>query len=332
MIRRGLTALIVIAGLTTSAAAQERVTVAAMRDGANGALFLAAARGYFKAEGIDLDMTAYPSDKDVVTALAAGAADLGLAKFTVEAFSFAGRGTIRAIAAQTREKEDYDGSELIASNAAYDKGLRKPENLANRSAAIPQLGSQAHYQLSRVAAKKAFDFASITLKPQGSLDAVARAIASGETDAAVLPGDMARALLTASQAKLIAWMSQIDEQQLGAMFASAKTIVNKRATVEKFLRAYRRGAADYYQALMRKDKYGKRIAKPESREAAAQIARYVFPGKTIGGQMVEADAYFIDPQARLDAADVMRQVRWYQAQGLVDKEFDPRGVMDLSFQ
>ena len=101
-----------------------------MRDGANGALFLAAARGYFKAEGIDLDMTAYASDKDVVTALAAGATDLGIARFTVEAFTFAGRGDIRAIAAQTREKEDYDGSELIASNAAYAKGLRKPEQLS----------------------------------------------------------------------------------------------------------------------------------------------------------------------------------------------------------
>ena len=99
MIRRAFAALILTAGLlapaTTSAIAQERVTVAAMRDGANGALFLAAARGYFKAEGIDLEMTAYASDKDVVTALASGATDLGIARFTVEAFTFAGNGDIR---------------------------------------------------------------------------------------------------------------------------------------------------------------------------------------------------------------------------------------------
>ena len=170
------------------------------------------------------------------------------------------------------------------------------------------------------------------MKPQGSVDAIAQAIAKGDADAAILPGDVARALLTASQAKLIAWVSQIDEQQLGALFSSAKTIANKRATVERFLRAYRHGASAYYEALMRKDKYGKRIAKAKSHEAAAQIARYVYPGKTVGGEMVEADAYFINPQARLDANDVARQLRWYQAQGLVDREFDPRGVTDLSFQ
>ena len=336
MIRRVFAALILTAGLlapaTTSVIALERVTVAAMRDGANGALFLAAARGYFKAEGIDLEMTAYASDKDVVTAVASGATDLGIARFTVEAFTFAGNGDIRAIAAQTREKEDYDGSELIASNAAYAKGLRKPEQLSGHSAAITALGSQAHYQFGRIAGKKGFDLEGITLKPQGTVDAVAQAIVKGEADAAILPGDVARAILTASQAKLIAWDSQIDEQQLGALFASAKTIANKRATAERFLHAYRHGTSAYYEALMRKDKYGKRIAKAESHEAAAQIARYFYPGKTVGGEMVASDAYFIDPQARLDANDVARQVRWYQAQGLVEKEFDPRGVTDLSFQ
>ncbi|HEY5379298.1 MAG TPA: ABC transporter substrate-binding protein, partial [Pseudolabrys sp.] len=176
------------------------------------------------------------------------------------------------------------------------------------------------------------NFASITLKPQGSLQAIAHAIASGEADAAILPGGYARALLTSSQAKLIAWYSQLDEQQLGALFASVKTIHNERATVEKFLRAYRRGAAAYHAALMHKDKYGKRLSNAASHEAAAQIARYVYPGKTIGASLVEADAYYIDPQAQLDAADIARQVRWYQAQGLIDKEYDPRDVMDLSFQ
>lgn len=116
------------------------------------------------------------------------------------------------------------------------------------------------------------------------------------------------------------------------MFASAKTVHNKRATVKKFLRAYRRGAADFHAALMRKDKFGKRISNAASREAAAQIARYVHPGKSIGGSIVEADALYIDANARLDAADVARQVRWYQAQGLVDKGFNPSDVVDSSFE
>lgn len=212
MIRWALATLILIAGLLSPAAAQERVTVGTLRDVANSALFLGAARGYFKAEGIELDMTAYPSDKDVAVALAAGAIEIGLARFSVEAFAYAGRGNFAAIAAQASEKQDYDGNDLIASNAAYDKGLRKPEHLVGRSAAIGSLGSAAHYQFGRVAGVKGFDFHSITLKPQGSFDAVARAIAGGTADAAILPGDIARALLTSNQARLISWYSQLDEQ------------------------------------------------------------------------------------------------------------------------
>ncbi|MCF8477923.1 MAG: ABC transporter substrate-binding protein [Pseudolabrys sp.] len=303
-----------------------------MRHIDNGALFLAAARGYFKAEGLDLDMTAYASNSDVAQSVAAGGVDFGLAAFTTTAFNYAGRGLIKAIAGQVREKSDYEGNQILVSNAVYSRGLRKPENLKGLSAAIDQVGSLFHYQLAQVARVKGFDPASITLKPQGSLKAIVIALSEGKVDAAILPGIYARALLTGNQAKLAAWYSEIDEQQLGALFASAKVIETRRATVEKFLRAYRKGAADYYQALMRHDRYGKRISNAQTREAASAIARYVYPGRKGSGGKVEAEAYFMDPTAPLDSADIARQVEWYKAKGLVDKDIDARAVMDLSFK
>ena len=75
-------------------------------------MFLAAAAGYFKAEGIDLAMTAYESDRTVAEAVASGATDFALTGFAPAAFNFAGKGTIKAIAARTREKRYYKGTEL----------------------------------------------------------------------------------------------------------------------------------------------------------------------------------------------------------------------------
>jgi NitT/TauT family transport system substrate-binding protein len=333
MILRSLAALTLIASLLSPASAQERVTVGTMRLIANGALFLAAAQGYFKAEGLDLEMTAYASDQEVVEALAVGATDFGLAGFTAAAFNFAGKGTIKAIAAQVREKRGYEGNAIVVSNDAYGRGLRKPDYLTKVSAAIGPPGSSLHYQLGQIARLKHFDPASITLKPQGSLDAVASEVAMGAVDAAILPGPFARELLIANKARLIGWYSELDEQQLGALFVSAKTIGTRRAMVEKFMRAYRHGVADYATALMRHDSSGKRVSNARSLEVAATIARYVYPGrsKNSAAARVEADAYFMDPQARLDAADVARQVEWYQSQGLVEPGVDPRSVVDLSF-
>jgi NitT/TauT family transport system substrate-binding protein len=332
MIRCGLAVLFLSASLLCPAAAQERVTVGTMQNVASSVLFLGAAKGYFKDEGLDVEMTAYASNEDVVKALAGDATDFGLASFTAAAFNAAGSGAIKAIAMQAREKRDYEGSDIIVSNAAYARGIRKAEQLASTVAAIDAIGTTAHYQLGQVAHMKDFKLSGMILKPQGSPEAVASAIAADQVDVAILPSQYARDLLTANQAKLVAWYSELDEPQLGALFVSRKTIAGRRATVEKFLRAYRRGAAEYYASLMRRDKYSKRVSNAKSREAATAIARYVYPGRANGAPTVEAYVYFIDPQAQLDTADIKRQVDWYRAQGLVNKEIDARAVVDLSFK
>ena len=337
MIRRSVVVFSIIASLLlpaakgAAAAGPVHVTIGTMRTVRNSVLFLAAERGYFKAEGLDVEMTAYKSDSDVVQALAGGGTDFALAGFTTAAFKYAGEGLIKAIAVQAREKQDYEGNQIVVSNAVYSRGLRKPEQLAGISAAIGQIGSVYHYQFAQLARVKGFGIDKITLKPQASLDAIADAVSTGSVDAAILPSNYARGLLTSNQAKLVSWYSEIDEQELGALFVSAKLLKDKakRATVEKFLRAYRKGAADYHDALMHHDKYGKRVSDTRAHEAASEIARYVFPLRAGGSALVENNSYYLDPNAQIDMVDLTRQVEWYKAQGLIDKKIDAREIVDL---
>ncbi|MFZ0672629.1 MAG: hypothetical protein WAM50_20245 [Pseudolabrys sp.] len=66
-------------------------------------------------------------------------------------------------------------------------------------------------------------------------------------------------------------------------------------------------------------------------QAATTIARYVYPDRgTSGAVAVEASAYFIDPQAQLDIADIERQIAWY-VHGQIDKTVSARDVVDPSF-
>ena len=332
MIRRALSILILVAAVTPTVAA-DAVTVATMRRTENGALFLAAARGYFKAEEIDLAMRAYPNPRAVVQALAAGDADFGLASFTATAFELAGQGKIRAIAAQVREHAGYEGNEIVASDLAYSRGLRKFADLVARSVAVTDLGTNYHYQLGQIARLHRFDAANVTLKPMQTYEAVMDAVSTNRTDAAILPASYARELLLAGRARLIGWYSELDAQQLGALFVSADTLRKRHAIVNRFLRAYRRGAADYVAALMQHDPAGKRKSDAVSEKAAAEIAHYVHPGETgeRPTRAVEQEAYYMDAQPRLDLADVSRQVDWYKAQGLISKQIDPRKVVDLTF-
>ncbi len=79
-------------------------------------------------------------------------------------------------------------------------------------------------------------------------------------------------------------------------------------------RAYRRGAADFYAAFLRRDKYSKRVSNKVSHEAAKIIAYYIYPRASLdqASPPPKRGAY-IDAQARLDMADLSKRVAWYQA-------------------
>lgn len=332
MIRRALAVLTLAALLFTPAMAEERITVGTTRSSDNGALFLAVARGYFSAEGLNVEMTAYASDKDVAQAVAAGAVDFGLAGFTPQTFNYAGQGFFKLVAAQVQERKGFEGNEVVASNAAWANGLRKMENLADRSVAITVLGSPFHYQLAQIARVKKFDFNSITIKPLQTVDAAALAVSEGKAEAAILPAAYARELMVASQGMLVGWYSEVGEQRdLGALFVSKKMLMERHAAAGKFVHAYRRGAADY-SAMVQLDRYGKRISNVSTRELATVIARYVFPGRELGraAGTVETGAYPMDPQASLNTADIERQVAWLKEQKLIDAGVNVPEIVDTT--
>ena len=92
-------------------------------------MFLAAAAGYFKADGIDLAMTAYASDRMVAEALTSGVTDFALTGFTPATFNFAGKGTMKTIAVRTREKRYYEGTELVATFGSREIPTRVPDEI-----------------------------------------------------------------------------------------------------------------------------------------------------------------------------------------------------------
>ncbi|HET7847924.1 MAG TPA: ABC transporter substrate-binding protein [Pseudolabrys sp.] len=333
MIRRPLAIISAALFFTFPAVAQEHITVGTVREPSNGALFLADSRGYFRTEGLDIEMKAFPTPVAVVQAVAAGTLDFGLADLSAEAFALAGAGAIKLVAAQAREKRAIEGNDLVVSVGAYEGGVHKPGDLRGRSIAITALGSIYHYQVAQIARADRFAITEFRIKPLESYKAVAQAVANGQVDAAILPVQYARQLMMAGLGRLMTWCSEFGEPQLGALFVQTKTMQARRAAAGKFVRAYRRGAADYAEALARYDRFNKPISDLKSRAAAMTIARYVYPGLPMNGAApaVELGALYVDPQARLDVADLERELSWFKSQKLVKSSVDAQNIVDLSF-
>jgi NitT/TauT family transport system substrate-binding protein len=315
------------------ATAQERVSVAVLRFVSSGALFLGVERGYFKAQGLEVDLKFFDAAQPIAVAVVSGDADFGVTAFTAGLFNLAGKGGLKVIAAQAKEAKGYEGNAVLASNAAWSKGLRRIDDLKGHSLAITQVGSSFHYQIGQIARIKGFELDSVAVKPLQSLANMAAALKGNQVDAIIIAPHIAKQLIAAGDAKLLGWYSDLDEYQFGGLFTSPKMIAARRATVEKFVRAYQLGAGDFAAALLKRDDSGNRKFDAASHAAAALIAKHIYPGEPAekAGGLVESSTFYVDPRARLDVGDIHAQIAWYKSRGMVDAAVDPASLIDLSF-
>ena len=334
--RRAAAAAFVVAGLAGSvlpAAAQEKVTVGVLRFVSSGGLFLAVEKGYFKEEGLDVELKFFEAAQPIALAVVSGDTEFGVTAFTAGFYNLAGKGALKVIAAQAREKKGYEGNLVLASNAAYGKGLTSLDKLSGKSVGITQVGSSFHYQMGQIAAANGFELKSVELKPLQSLPNMVASIKSGQVDAIIIAPHLAKPLAASGEAKLIGRVSDVTEYQFGGLFTSTKMISDKRATVEKFVRAYQKGAEDYAKAFLAKDASGNIAYAPDSDATAALVAKHVYPSEepAQAAAKVKGAAFFVDEKARLDVADILTQVQWLKDEGLVDASVDAKSILELSF-
>lgn len=313
----------------SSAESRDRVTVAALPFISSAPVFIALERGYFAAEHIDAKLTLFNAAQAVAVAVASNDADFGLTAFTAAFFNLAGKGALKVVAAQSREEPGYPFVAYVAARAAYAAGLRSPRDLAGKRVAISTLGSSFHYSLGMLAAKHGFALDSVELKPLQSIPNMTAALAGGQVDATLLPANNALKTEADGSGKIIGWVSDETPWQLGALFASSRRVQRDRGLVQRFVRAYQRGLADYAAACLARDAQGQRVFDAKAAALLPILEKWVEPKPTL--DTLKLSANYMDPQGRLLVQNVYEQVAWYRAQGLVDATVDAAHFLDLGF-
>ncbi len=313
--------------LAAPANAAEKLSIGVLKLASSGPVFIAVERGYFAAEGIDPELRFFDAAQPVAVGTVAGDVDIGVTGLTAGFYNLAGKGALRIIGAQSREEPGYHLIAYVASNRAFDAGLTKLSDLPGHSVAITQVGSTFHYSLGLLAEKLGFPLTRIRLLPLQSMGNMAAAVKGNQADAALLPATVALPLVTAGEAHNLGWVGDETPWQLGAIFATERTIAGRRAAVAAFIRAYRHAAHDFYAAFLTKGADGKLQEGAEAPALLAIIAKYT--GQSAA--QIRNGIPYIDPDAKLLVNDIYHQVAWYQSQGLVDKSVDAKSVLDLSF-
>jgi NitT/TauT family transport system substrate-binding protein len=289
-------------------------------------VFIAQDKGYFRDAGLDVELKFFDAAQPVAVATTAGDVDFGVTAFTAGLYNLAGKGTLKVIGGMSREKAGYPLIGYFASNKAYANGLKKPKDLAGKRVAVTQIGSSFHYSLGLLADRDGFKLSDIKIVPLQSLSNVAAALKGETVDAALLPASAARKLMDDGGAKLLGWVGDQTPWQLGAVFASPKTL-GKKALVAKFLAAIARADREYHDVILAAVVDGKAPVNDKTRPLLEIIAKYT----NLPLEQVVGNCAYIDPDGKLDVKNVAHQIEWLQGQGFVDKGVTVEAIIAKDF-
>jgi NitT/TauT family transport system substrate-binding protein len=250
-----------------------------------------------------------------------GDAEFGVTGLTAGFYNLAGKGALKIIAGQSREQPGYKLSAYMVSNKAWEAGVRSPADFAGKSFAMTQVGSTFHYMIGLLAEKKGFDLSKNRLLALQSIPNMVSALQGGQAETAILPSTVAVPMSDRNDAKIVGWAGDETPWQLGALFTSPKMIETRRATVERFVAAYKKGVAAYDLAFQKK------TDQAATDKALDILAKYTEQQKGA----IAAGLPYIEPEARFSAKDIAKQVAYWQAQKQADASVDAKEIVVTTF-
>jgi NitT/TauT family transport system substrate-binding protein len=303
-----------------------KAKVGVLRLSSSAPVFIAQDKGYFREAGLDVELKFFDAAQPIAVATASGDIDFGVTAFTAGLYNLAGKGTLKVIGGMSREKAGYPLIGYFASNNAYAAGLKTPKDLAGKRIAVTQVGSSFHYSLGLLADKYGFKLSDVKIVPLQSLSNAAAALKGETVDAALLPVSTARKLMDDGGAKFLGWVGDETPWQLGAVFASPKTLANK-ALVTKLLGALAKADREYHDVILATIKDGTVPINEQTRPLLEIIAKYT----NLPVEQVVGNCAYIDPDGKLDVKNVDNQIKWFQDQGFADKGYDANAIIAKEF-
>jgi len=321
--RLALVGLAMFSATVTARADQPlKATIGVLRLSSSAPVFIAQDKGYFRDAGLDIELKFFDAAQPIAVATTSGDVDFGITAFTAGLYNLAGKGTLKVIGGMSRDKAGYPLIGYFASNKAYAAGLTTPKDLAGKRVAVTQVGSSFHYALGLLADKYGFKLSDVKIVPLQSLSNAAAALKGETVDAALLPISTARPLVDSGGAKLLGWVGDETPWQVGAVFASPKTLADK-PRVTKLLAALARADREYHDVVLATVKDGKADLNDRTRPLLDIIAKYT----NLPVEQVVGNCAYVDPDGRLDVKNVDNQIKWLQEQGFVDKGFTADAII-----
>jgi NitT/TauT family transport system substrate-binding protein len=304
------------------------VRIGVTKDIAAASLYIATTKGYFGDEGVPAKLVFFESGAEMRKAADKGTIDFGVSRLNAAFFDWASKDHLKVIASEVSDEALYASDGLLMTKKSYREGLRDPKNfIGHRIGVLAGFqGDGAHYSLSRIAAKYKLDMSKLNLISFDTAEKGISSVSDGSIDIMILPYVTARQATLKSDDTVVARFGDYLERQAGVVFTRADLIADHRDVVDKFLRAYRHGVAEYNVSFQLHDD-AEILAGPNYKEYLDVIAQ----NSGLPEIAVQNALPYCDHLARVDLTDFGRQLRFWQQEGRADKAITAAQLLDTTF-
>ena len=330
MTKRSLIAALACGAMLACASpttAQEKINIGFTRTATDIGLFVADKRGYFKAEGLDVNFILFDSAARMIAPFASGDLDISAGATSAGFYNAVARGIdIRIIADKVSTPPGRTSQTLVVRKALVDSGKFKSiADIKGLKVANTAPGTAAMASLYKMVEKAGLRISDVELVSLGFPQQVL-ALASGAIDLALPAEPMTtEAISKGYGVKVITDDEVYPYHQIAVIFYSGKFATARRDAGVKFLKAFLRGVRDHNDAL---DQDGKFTG--EKGEAIIAILTQYTTIKDPAFYRSFALA-FCNPNGTVHLDSLRNDYEIYKSAGLLQGVGDPVKPVDGSF-
>ena len=286
-------------------------------------IFLAYEKGYFKEQGLEIDLTYFKGSGAPMTALLGnGQLDVGAGNVSAGLYNAISSGVnVKLVADKGHVSKECDYIGLLVRKDHIDSGRYKTfRDLNGFRMAVTALGVS-----QQIAADKFLRTAGLSVKDvtfeKMDYAAMNLALKNQQIDATIqLEPYLTEAVLKGIAVK-VAGVNEVYPGQQSAAIIYASKFINERPSIaEKFMIAYLKGVRAYNDAFI----------KGKNREEAILLLKKHIKIETdaIWDKMIPVG---IDPDGYLNKVSLAEDMKWYREHGFADRPCDVEKAVDHVF-
>jgi NitT/TauT family transport system substrate-binding protein len=304
----------------------ETVKVGIVNASSDAPFFIAEAKGYFKDEGLTVDLIPFASAAKMVAPLGIGELDAGGGGVSAGLYNAVARGVgLKIVADKAHISPGYSYASLLVRKDLVTSGKFKDyKGLKGLKVAISGIGGVDESVLNQALKRGGLKWGDADVVPLGFRQHPA-AYKNGAIDASITNEPTLTYILRQGTAVRFAYNEQFyPDEQTAVLIYGDLFIKKRRATAEKFIRAYLRGVRYYNDAL--KDGH---LAGPAADDVINILVKYSSLKDAAVYRAITPQAS--DPDGKVSVAGLQKDWTFFKDHGEINGKVTVDDIVDPSF-